>query len=142
MQVRTVFESPGVRIPVRKKACSSALTPFRSSHRLRWVAQQIIRRIPFQVRPLLAIPKGYNPVTAALVLQAYSYRQAAAGEGARKYAAEMRSLIADLQGLRSPGYESACWGYDFFWQGRFATNPPFHPTIVATGFVTNALYEH
>ncbi len=56
--------------------------------------------------------------------------------------AETVSLIlSELRRLATPGYHGLCWGYDFDWQARHAVIPAFHPTIVATGFVTNALYE-
>ncbi len=118
------------------------LPPFTASARLRFVAQQVIRRLPFQMRPILRIPRGYNPVTAGLVLQAFVNRDAATTTAGPTRAGDCDSLLADLVRLRSPGYDHACWGYDFFWQSQFATNPPYHPTIVATGFVTNALFEY
>lgn len=120
------LRSPLMRLPFPRK--------------LRWGFQQVVRRIPFQVRPLLGIPKGLNPVTLGLVLQAHAYR-AAAGAGTEAYAAETAELVAELRRLVSPGWSGACWGYDFDWEGRFATTPAYHPTVVATGFVTNALYE-
>ena len=112
--------------------------------KLRWGFQQLVLRTPFQIRPLLGIRKGYNPVTLGLVLQAHAYR-AAAGSGTRSdgtaYADDMARLVGELKRLVSPGWSGACWGYDFDWEGRFATTPAFHPTVVATGFVTHALYE-
>ena len=38
------------------------------------------------------------------------------------------------------GYSGSCWGYDFHWQARYANFPAGHPTVVATGFVTHALF--
>ncbi len=42
----------------------------------------------------------------------------------------------------SPGYGCACWGYDFDWEARYASLKSGSPTIVATGFITNALYKN
>ena len=50
-------------------------------------------------------------------------------------------IVSELRRLATPGFSGPCWGYDFDWQARYATIPAFHPTIVATGFVTNALYQ-
>lgn len=115
--------------------------PFTRSARLRYVTQQVIKRLVWQVRPLLRIPHGYNPVTPGLVLQAYVYRAEAAPERRGAYAQDFTGLLDDLDALRSPGFAHACWGYDFFWQAKAIPTPPYHPTIVATGFVTNALFE-
>jgi len=105
----------------------------------RWGFQQVVKRLPLQIRPLLGIPKGYNPVTLALCAQALTWRDMAAGEGdARR--AEVSRLVDELERLRSPGYSGSCWGYDFHWQARYANFPAGHPTVVATGFITHALF--
>jgi len=126
------LESPLMRLPFPRK--------------LRWGFQQAVKRIPFQIRPLLGIAKGYNPVTLGLVLQAHAYRAAATagaavGADETDYDSDMAHLVEELKRLASPGWSGACWGYDFDWEGRFASTPAHHPTVVATGFVTNALYE-
>ncbi len=111
----------------------------RSSKLARLAAQQTLKRLPLNVRPLLGIPQGYNPVTLALALQAYSYLAIARPDDADRYRDASAGLIAELTRLASPGYSGACWGYDFAWQTRFEYFPAFTPTIVATCFVTNAL---
>ncbi|MBK6912284.1 MAG: hypothetical protein IPH11_00855 [Ignavibacteriales bacterium] len=42
---------------------------FRSNKFIRFAAQQAVKRSPINLRPLLFIPKGYNPVTLGLMLQ-------------------------------------------------------------------------
>ena len=112
----------------------------RTSKLVRLAAQQALKRLPVNVRPLLGIRKGYNPVTLALVLQAYSYLARARPDEAERYRDSVGELVAELgAALVSPGYSGACWGYDFDWQTRFDHFPAFTPTIVATCFVTNAL---
>ncbi len=101
-------------------------------------AQQVLRRLPVNVRPLLGIRKGLSPVTVALVLQA---RSSLAGRGRWQAAPdECRRLVELLEGLRSPGWSGACWGYEFDWETREGAVPARTPTVVATGFVTNALF--
>lgn len=117
-----LFRLPGVR---------SAKVP-------RWAFQQAVKRLPFQIRPLCGIKKGYNPVTVALVLQGLAYRRCA---GRARHSETVPLLLSELRRLSTPGYHGRCWGYDFDWQARYASIPAFHPTIVATGIVTNALYE-
>jgi hypothetical protein len=106
----------------------------RRSRLARFGAQQVLRRLPINLRPLLRIEKGLNPVTLGLVLEGY----AALGE--ERLRGEARSLVERLRGLASPGYSGACWGYDFPWQSRSTLIPPYTPTVVATAFVTNGLF--
>ena len=113
--------------------------PFlRSSRLTRWGCQQALKRLPFQIRPLLGIKKGLNPVTLALALQGMTYRMRA---GRADRSESVSFIVSELRRLATPGFSGPCWGYDFDWQARYATIPAFHPTIVATGFVTNALYQ-
>ena len=106
----------------------------------RFAAQQVVRRLPFNVRPILRIPKGYNPVTLALVLQA-SAHLADADPGSREaHVARARFCVDELVRMRSPGVRGDAWGYDFDWESRYVRIPAWTPTIVATGFVSNALF--
>jgi hypothetical protein len=114
--------------------------PFRTSKVLRLGAQQVLRRLPVNVRPVLGIPKGYNPVTLALVLEACAYLAHARPDYAGAYHDRAQECLAELTRLRSRGYSGDCWGYDFDWEGRYARIPAGLPTIVATGIVTNALF--
>lgn len=117
------------------------LPGLRTSRLPRFVAQQVVRRSPVNLRPLLRVPKGYNPVTLALALQAYALLardEPAAGEVLESRA---RWCISELARLRSPGYSGDCWGYDFDWESRYSRMPAWTPTVVATGFVTNALFS-
>jgi hypothetical protein len=111
----------------------------RSAHLPRWGFQQVLKRLPLQTRPLLGIRPGYNPVTLGLAVQAWTERDRAAGADRRR--AEVERLVAELQRLRSPGWSGSCWGYDFDWEARYASFPAGLPTVVATGFVTHALFQ-
>ena len=122
------LESPLFRLP-----------GLRRTKLLRWGFQQVLKRIPFQTRPLFGIRPGYNPVTLALVLQALTYRDQAAGDAATRRETCVH-LVSELERLQTRGYSGACWGYDFDWEARYARIPAWHPTVVATGFVTNALF--
>ena len=39
---------------------------FKSNKFIRFAAQQLVKRSPINLRPLLFVPKGYNPVNACL----------------------------------------------------------------------------
>ena len=105
----------------------------------RRVGQQVLKRSPLNIRPVLGIRKGRNPVTLALGIQAWT--ELAAVDVAHRdwYVAEATRLVGELDALRTPGWSGACWGYDFDWESRDSTIEAFLPTVVATGFVTNAL---
>lgn len=118
--------SPAFRLPV-----------LRSSRLIRFGAQQVVKRLPFNVRPLLRIPAQLNAVTVALALQGSAHRSKLTGGPRRR--AEAVEWVALLGRLVSPGWSGACWGYPFDWEARYASIPANTPTVVATGMVANAL---
>jgi hypothetical protein len=122
--------SPAFRLPI-----------LRSSKVVRLGAQQVLRRLPVNIRPLLRIPRGYNPVTLGLALQGYAYLHATDAERADHHRAQALFCLEELKRLRTPGYSGACWGYDFPWTARYGDLGAFTPTIVATGIITNALFR-
>jgi hypothetical protein len=113
----------------------------RSARLPRFAFQQFLKRLPFQTRALWGIRKGYNPVTLALVLQAYVYRDAAVSGGDQERRGRINHLVEELAGLVTQGWSGMCWGYDFPWESRYFSVPAAYPTVVATGIVTNALFE-
>lgn len=121
--------SPLFRLPV-----------LRSARWLRLGAIQTVKRMPINVRPLLRIPKGYNPVTLAFVLEASAYRAEARTDNREAHVARAEMCVSELERLRSPGYSGDCWGYPFDWEARYGRLPAGTPSIVATGIVTNALW--
>jgi hypothetical protein len=106
----------------------------------RLAAQQMIRRLPLNARPLLGIGKGYNPVTVAFVLQGCVYLKELGLEDEVSLE-DLDYYICELSRLRSNGFSGNCWGYDFDWEGRYVHIPADVPNVVATGIVTNALYQ-
>lgn len=110
----------------------------KSNHRLRFLAQQAIKRSPVNLRPLLGIKKRLNPVTLGLVIQAYA--QLDRQNQTLIYKAKVLSLCRILKGMNPQGYHGACWGYDFPWEARYAHIPAYQPTVVATGIIAHGLY--
>jgi hypothetical protein len=121
--------SPVFRAPVLR----SAWLP-------RFAAQQVVRRSPVDLRPLLRVPKGRNPVTVALAVEASAHLHRADPAHADAHRARAEAGVELLARLRSPGWSGDCWGYDFDWEARYTRMPAGTPTIVATGIVTNALH--
>ena len=126
-----VLNAPFFNLPVLK-----------SNKFIRFVSQQIFRRIPFNLRPILLITKGINPVTLGLVIQAYSYLAQAYPAKKRYYLYEIEYCLNKLIELRSSNYSGCCWGYNFDWEARYAEINAYVPTVVATGIITNSLYEY
>jgi hypothetical protein len=124
-----ILGSPVFKWPILKKRI------------FRFGAQQISRRIRFNLRSLMGVEKGYNPVTLGLCIQAYTYLSQVYTED-DFYPTEIDRLLCELIQLQSNGYSGPCWGYDFDWESRYSTIKAYEPTIVATGIITNALFEN
>lgn len=122
--------SPVMRLPL-----------MRSQSKVRFAVQQVVKRSPINLRPLLRIGHGRNPVTVALAAQAHAYLARSSAPAADVHAATAHALVADVAAMRSAGWSGNCWGYDFDWQARRVTIPAGSPTLVVTGMVTNALFE-
>lgn len=123
------LKSPFFKLPVLK-----------SNKLIRFGAQQLVKRFPFNIRPLLLIPKGYNPVTLGLSIQAYAYLYEVEPDNRKVHLKKIEFLIKELVKLIPKGFSGACWGYDFDWEARHAKIPAYQPTVVATGIITNALF--
>jgi hypothetical protein len=123
------LSSPVFRLPV-----------LRSSKWLRLAGVQTLKRSPYNLRPLLGIPKGYNPVTLAFVLEGSAYRALVDTDRMELHRARAVQCVSELALLRSRGFSGDCWGYPFDWEARHGRLPATTPTIVATGIVTNALF--
>ena len=118
------------------------LPVLRTNKLARFGAQQVVKRSPVNLRSLLAVPKGENPVTFGLCLQAFTALQQVFVQKAEHYRMQIAICLEQLEALQSKGYSGACWGYDFDWEARYAKIPAYTPTVVATGFITNALFEY
>jgi len=108
----------------------------------RFGAQQVCRRIPFSFRKPLLITKGLNPVTLGLAVQAYGYLLKTIPGSAAELNKELDYLLDALIKVKSNGYSGICWGYDFDWEHRYTRINAYVPTSVATGIITNGLFEY
>ena len=111
-----------------------------SNKLIRFGLQQIVKRSPFNLRKLLFIPKGYNPVTLGLAIQSYSYLYHTDTENRDEYLCKINLLFDELEKLVPSGFSGACWGYDFDWEAYYIKIPAYQPTVVATGIICNALF--
>lgn len=106
----------------------------------RLVAIQGVMRLPFNVRPLLGIPRIHNPKGLSLFVRALVNVHVARGDS--EPLAEAERLLCLLNELRSPGnWGGACWGYHYDWQDAGFFAPSGTPNAVVTSFVCEAFLE-
>ena len=97
-----------------------------------------MKRLPFNLRPLLLVPREQNPKAIALFLMAF-LKLSKLGLLDRNDSIE--GMVERLVALRSPYTSYWCWGYSFPWQTRTIMVPRWSPNLVCTSFVANALLD-
>jgi hypothetical protein len=131
------------------------------------IATQIHKRNPFNLRPLLGIPKDYNPKAMGLFLLACSL-QSANLESSNLESSNLESSNLESSNLESnepvnpesrlrhkmdfffrwlmdnsaKGFAGKCWGYNFPWAGPANFMNVNYPSGVVTGFIGRALFEY
>lgn len=128
-----------------------AVLPLKHSAILRLVVIQGFKRCPFNLRPLLRVPKQHNAKGIGLFLQGYCnlYRIIEKRPEFADFIGDKASIETNIHKLanllvnmRSEGYHGSCWGYNFDWQSRrLFLFPAKCPTIVATTFCATALID-
>ena len=114
------------------------VTPLQRFRATRFAWQQLVKRSPVNLRPLLMVPKGVNSKGLALFALAEISRRRADGGSGTAVADLMRMLLE--HGIASE--DSLAFGYNFDWQSRAFFAPKGTPTIVPTAFAARAIYEH
>mgnify|MGYP001256757853 CR=1 FL=1 len=103
-------------------------------------AIQGVMRAPINLRPLLGVPRTYNPKGLALFALGLFDRFRATGNELFKTEAE--AMLARLYTCRSQGQWSGdCWGYAYPWQDLGFFAPPHTPNAVVTSFVCEAFLQ-
>lgn len=105
----------------------------------RIVWTQLMRRLPFNLRPLLLVPQEHNPKGLGLFLGGYVKLYQANPQPA--ILKKIHYLLDLLAKLRSMGYSGSCWGYNFDWQSRAFFIPKHTPTVVNSSFIGHALLD-
>jgi hypothetical protein len=112
--------------------------PILNSRIPRLVLTQALKRAPFNMRPLLAVPKTQNSKGLALFLNAF-IKLSRLGLLAREDRDSIKVMADKIATLRSPGTRYWSWGYSFPWQTRTMVVPRGAPNLVCTTFVADAL---
>ncbi len=98
------------------------------------IAIQVAKRLPFNFRKLLGVPKMWNPKALGLFLSGYSLLP-------KSETNRMKCLwlFEKLLELRTPDMPGLCWGYPFPWASPEKYLPAWSPTSVVSGFVAQGL---
>jgi len=114
-------------------------TPLTQSRTARLISTQLIKRSPWNLRPLARVPGQKNSKGIALfalaALSRYRLQKTPAGEK------EARELLDELLRMQIVGFSGAAWGYNFDWQSRNFFAPRGTPMIVPTAFAARALLD-
>lgn len=102
-----------------------------------WV--QLLKRSPLNLRPLLAIQKGYNPKGMGLFLASYARKYVVSHDP--RYRENVTFLARWLLENAVPGYSGMSWGYNFDWPNRAFFAPAGTPTVVNTAFIALAFLD-
>jgi hypothetical protein len=114
------------------------VTPFRYSRLCRLAFTQVLKRLPFNIRPPLLIRKEQNPKAIALFLTSFLKLSALGFSDARDYVGVMVDRLTALRSQEAPYW---CWGYSFAWQTRTIIVPRGAPNLVCTVFAAEALLD-
>ena len=106
---------------------------------LRILYIQTLKRLPFNIRPMLGIRKNYNPKGVGLFL--WGYAKLYEMDNKSEYLEKIEFFLDLLEELRSEGYSGNCWGYNFDWQSRAFYLPRYTPTLVNSSFIGHALLD-
>ncbi len=104
---------------------------------LRLIFTQIIKELPFNVRPLMKVEKSKNPKGIALFARAYFFLYQKTDDN--EYLKKGESLIRWLLENPSLGRNNLCWGYNFIWQNTIFLQDRFEPNAVVSVFAGEAL---
>jgi hypothetical protein len=99
---------------------------------------QLLKRLPWNLRAMLAVPKSQNAKALALGVSALVKLR---NVGLISDLGEAHALSARLLELRSDGGRRDCWGYNFPWQTRTVLVPRGAANLVCTTFVADALLD-
>lgn len=116
-------------------------TPLRHFRTSRLIWQQILKRSPINLRPLLLVPKGVNAKGLALfTLAAVSRYRAEDSRAHGTFAESLMSMLLEC-GIRNSEKNTLAFGYNFDWQSRAFFAPRGTPSIIPTAFAARAMFE-
>jgi hypothetical protein len=115
-------------------------TALRQSKWARLAMIQGVKRSPWNLRPILGVPRARNPKGIALCASAFVCQSRL--ENSSEHLANAANLMEWLLQNRISGYEGDCWGYNFAWQSRSFYAPRGLPNAICTIFAARAALDH
>jgi hypothetical protein len=112
--------------------------PFFDFRLFRLSFTQLMKRLPFNLRSLLLVPRIQNPKGLALFLASFIKLSKLGLPDQENIIGEMAERLV---ALRSPGTHYWSWGYSFPWQTRTIVVPRWAPNLVCSTFVANAFLD-
>lgn len=106
----------------------------------RLVLIQFCKLSPINFRPILFVPKDFNPKGGALFLLGNLNKFKSTGE--EKYKLEAQKLYERLKNLTLKREKGIGWGYNFDWQARAFYVPIGTPNAVTSAYVGFAFIEY
>ena len=106
---------------------------------LRIALQQSVRRLPFNIRPVLGITRKHS--NQAMGYFASGYLRLNAMTGRQDYLDRATYCLSDLQESYSRGYAGHAWGWAFDYQSRGHYLPQGVPTVVWTSFIGHSFVD-
>lgn len=106
---------------------------------LRQVLLQGVRRFPFNLRPLLGIPKSRSTKGMGFLARGFIRLHQSTGES--RWAEKAHWALHWLKANASPGYSGMCWGNHFDYQSRGFYLPRGVPTVVWTSLIGQAFLD-
>lgn len=96
---------------------------------------QIIKRSPINIRPLIGVKKGINPKGYGLLLNSYSKIKSLNILNDQLIDSLNHKFFNWLVENYSKGYSGYCWGYNYDWpQKNGEIIPAYTPSGIVTGF--------
>lgn len=110
-----------------------------------FLSNQVVKRSPVNIRPIIGVPKAYNPKGMGLFLHSYSLLRGANFDGiSDSELEELTSFFFNyLLDHHSEGYSGICWGYHYDWpRSDGSVFRAFTPSVVVTAFICRAMMEY
>ncbi len=106
----------------------------------RMIAIQGVMRFPVNLRPLLLVPKTYNPKGLALFALGFLDQYRCSGNAGKLDEAKKLLLLLEQLGT-TEGTSGICWGYQYPWQDPGFYAPAGLPNAVVSCFVCESFLE-
>lgn len=100
---------------------------------------QLFKRNPVNLRKMALVSKQHNAKGLALFLTGYCHLHQI--QACKEHLDQIHFLAQKILCLQNKNYSGSCWGYYFDWQARAFFQPANTPTVVATSFVAEALFN-